>query len=601
MNQWASVRRPHTQKAQEVSQTWSAITRFNDWFFNSRTKYLWVQDETLRQEGGTLLVSDIIQSLQEQTSAVNASQDGGRACSKKESALAYFYCSCTPDRHIEQWAPSHVLGGLIYMLFQGPDRSELLQSTVQKYGRRLKASLFDHSNFSVLVEILLHVLDSSAFSSLPRITLIVEAIDQCGADSQNIGDLLEIVYHCGEQLPNLEWVISSQATSESLQMLGCLKSDLHLLRISYTDVLEGLGFVPRMETVLAAGSRMKEKFAFAKSQVQVAPDEFGWFQYSKAGANWLKESQQQDEDVKGPKTIWYERSTQLAGESSPLALHMADIVCSQVGLELHAIYYDYHYALSSNLDSSNSFIETWGAQPAVALFCILSQIVHLAVCHGYGWAEVVVDLPKELRRALESLADRITKARTRYITAARESGIGSSESIDGITTDLPAASDSSSTPEYHRISNFGGFCEDLDFRNGDIPDIVELIDSVASKLPNDVLLIFDSLEHMNWGTWMRALHALTGKLNSRVRILLCGNSKTVDRMFSAATIRGPKEWGIHVGRQVNKHSDYQEWRMHVGSEVNEHSEYKGQSPNQCGYSGHRLRVDTSRMSTKSAL
>lgn len=603
MNQGASVKRLRTQTVHEVSQTWSAITRFNDWFFNSKTKYLWVQDETLRQEGGALLVSDIIKSLQEHTSAGNAPQDGGRACLKKESPLAYFYCSCTRDGHIEQWAPSHVLGGLISMLVQGADRSELLQGTVQKYGRRLKASLVDHSNFSVLVEILLHVLGSFAFSSLPTITLIVEAIDQCGADSQNIGitDLLDIVNQSGEQVPNLKWVISSRATSESLQMLGGLESDCHLLKISYTDVLEGLGFASTMETVLAVGSRMKEKFEFAKSQVQVAPDEYGWFQYSKAGANWLKVPQQQDEDFKGPNTIWYERSRHLAGESSPVALHMADIVCSHVGLELHAIYYDCHFALPTNLDSSDSFIENWEAQPAVALFCTLSQIVHVAVCHGYSWAKVVVDLPKRLRRALESLLNRITKARTGYITVIREIGTESGETIEGITTGLPAASASSSTPEYHRVTTLGGLCEGLDFRDGDIPDIVELIDSVASKLPNDILLIFDSLEHMNWRIWMGALHVLTDKLGSRVRILLCGKSKTVDRIFSAATMRRPKEWKIYVGRQVDKHSQYPEWRMYVGSEVNEHSEYKGQSPNQCDYSGHLLRVDTSRMSTESAL
>lgn len=212
MNQWASVKRPRTKEAQEGFQNWSAKSRFDSWFLKSDRKYLWIQDETLNQEGGSLLISDIIEDFADHHRRGKVTQNIDGARPQSGSALAYFCCQ---QHKGQQWTPSQVLGGLIHMLIK--DRSELRQTTRETYDQRLKASLVDDSRFLVLVEILLDVLRSDILSSLPRIALMVERIDQCGADAQDIGlpDLLDVMEQCVVQVPNLKWVISSQTNSES--------------------------------------------------------------------------------------------------------------------------------------------------------------------------------------------------------------------------------------------------------------------------------------------------------------------------------------------------------------------------------------------------
>lgn len=527
---------------------------------------MWIQDETLSQEGSSLLVSDIIESLEEQNRPRKKAKNNDSVPLQKTTALGYFYCSCLSIVDLQQWTPSHVLGGLIYMLLQSSDRSELLQTTRKMYGRRLKASLMDCSRFQVLVEILLDVLLSVSLSSLPRITLIVEAIDQCGADAQDIGipNLLDAMNQCVEQVQNLKWVISSRTTSESSQVLSGLDSDHHILKLSYTDVGKGLGLSSMMETVLDIGARMQRMYQESKRHVQEVPDGYHWFQYSKAGANWLK-GPQQSEGSTGASVVWYERNTTMAYEPSPLALHIADVVCPRVGLQLAVVYYACHSALNTNLDYSDNFRDTYKAQPAVVLFCMLSQMVYGVHCSGYGWAKVAVDLPKKLRNKLEILTSSAIKTREERharsthpenpVTAGNGADLGENRQ----DTEFPLAKDFSPTSGSDISAKVVGWYRDLDVQDRYTPVIVDLIASVASRLPNDLLLVFDSLEQMDCAMWKRTLHMLRDRMSSRVRILLCGISEKVDKMWAEETAT----------------TELEDWRKLVGAQLDEHSEYKG--------------------------
>lgn len=528
---------------------------------------MWIQDETLSQEGSSLLVSDIIESFEEQNRPRKKAKNNDSVPLQKTTTLAYFYCSCLSKVDLQQWTPSHVLGGLIYMLLQSSDRSELLQTTRKMYGRRLKASLMDCSRFQVLVEILLDVLLSVSLSSLPRITLIVEAIDQCGADAQDIGipDLLDAMNQCVEQVKNLKWIISSRTTSESSQVLSGLDSDHHILELSYTDVGKGLGLSSMMETVLDIGNRMQRMYRDSKRRVERAPDGYRWFQYSKAGANWLKRPQQQSDGSTGASVVWYERNTTLECEPSPLALHIADVVCPRVELQLAVVYYACHSSLNPNLDYSDNFRNAIKAQPAVVLFCMLSQMVYDMHCSGYGWAKVAVDLPKKLRNKLEILTSSLIKTRKERharsthpeipVTAGNRADLG-----DNLhDTELPLANNFFPTSGSDLSTKIVGWYRDLDVQDRYTPVIVDLIASVASRLPNDLLLVFDSLEQMDCVMWKRTLHMLRDRMTSRVRILLCGISEKVDKMWA----------------EESATTELEDWRKLVGGQLDEHSEYKG--------------------------
>lgn len=595
MNQWSSVKRPNTRISQDGFQSWSAKKRFDEWFSNRDAKFLWIQDETLSQEGGSLLISDVIEGFEEQNRLDNMTQKNHLAPPENNHELAYFYCSCLCKGHMQQWTPSHVLGGLIYMLVQSSNRSELLQTTRKTYGRRLKASSVDYSKFQLLVEILLDVLRSVSFSSLPRITLVVEAIDQCGADAQDIGisDLLDAMNQCVEHVPNLAWVISSRTTFRSSQGLPGLASDCHILKLSYTDVGKGLGLASMIDTVVAVGARMQSMYQNSKRHVERAPDEYRWFQYSKAGTNWLKGPKQRSNGSTGASVIWYERDITLAWEPSPLALEVADVVCPRVGLQVDVVYFSCHSALKANLNSSDSFRDTFKAQPAVVLFCILSQMVYGAGPSNYDLAKVAVDVPKKLRRDLENLTSRITK--TRKDRHAREShqvdpftaevGADLHDNLQDITAESPLESNFPPNGEYDPSSKIEGWYRDLDVQDHYTPIIVDLIASVASRLPNDVLMVFDSLEHIDCVLWTRALRFLRDRLSSRFRILLCGNSGVVDRICAEAA------------------TTLEDWRKFAGPQVDEYSEYEGQwqyaSRSRRATAG--LLINISRVSAKPAL
>ncbi|KAK2597161.1 hypothetical protein N8I77_013024 [Diaporthe amygdali] len=555
-NQWASVKRPSTQTAQEGFQDWSAKTRFDDWFSNSERKLLWVQDETLSHEGGSLLISDIIEDFEEQNRLGRITQNNDRTLVEENSALAYFYCSCLHKG--QQWTPSQVFGGLIYMLLQGSSRFELLQTTRQTYSRRLKASSEDDSRFQVLVEILLNIFQSDIFGSLPRITLIVEAIDQCGADAQDVGvpDLLDAMNQCLEQVPNLKWVMSSRTTSGALQMLADSESDYDTLKLSYADVGRGLGLASMIDTILDVGARMQRMYEDSKCRVKMAPDSYRWFQYSKAGASWLKGPQNQAHGSTGASIVWYERERSLAYEPSPLALHIADAVCPRVGLQLDVVYYSCHSALKANHDSSDSFRETFKTQPTVALFCMLCHMVYGACQSGDDWAKVAVDLPRKLRKNLESLTSRITKIRKeRHARTSHpedpvtvENGPDLSENLQDITTKFPLGSVFLPTREDDTSAKIEGWYRDLEVRDHYAPIIVDLIASVASRLPNDVLLVFDSLEQMDHVMWKRTLQILRDNMSYGVRILLCGNSEAIDQIWGETTTKRSEGWRKFVGR-----------------------------------------------------
>lgn len=550
----------------------------------------------MSQEGSSLLVSDIIEGLEEQNRLGREAHNNNSISSEKTTALAYFYCSCLSVSigDLQQWTPSHVLGGLIYMLLQSSDRSELLQTTREMYGRRLKASLVDRSRFELLVEILLHVLLSVSLSSLPRITLIVEAIDQCGADAEDIGipDLVDAMNQCLEQVQHLKWIISSRTGSASSQVLSGLDSDHHILKLSYTDVAKGLGLSSMMETVLDVGARMQRMFQDSKRRVEKAPDGYRWFQYSKAGGNWLKGPRQQSDGSTGASVVWYERNTTLAYEPSPLALHIADVVCPRIGLELAVVYYACHSALNTNLDYSDSFKDTFKAQPAVVLFCMFCQMVYGA---QYGWAKVAVDLPKKLRKTLEILASSMTKTRKERQARANhpedpvtaENGTHLGENIQDITTEFPLSNDFSPTGESDPSAKIAGWYRDLDVEDRYIPIIVDLIASVASRLPNDLLLVFDSLEQMDCAMWKRTLQMLRDRMSSRVRILLCGISEKVDKIWAEETAM----------------TELEDWRKSIGAQLDEHSEYNGQwqCASQLRSPIESVCTNISRMSTKSGL
>lgn len=71
-------------------------------------------------------------------------------------------------------------------------------------------------------------------------------------------------------------------------MLEGLDSDFHTLKLSYADVGKGLGLESSIKTVLDVGARMQRMYEDSKSDVEREPDGYRGFQYSKAGAAWLK-------------------------------------------------------------------------------------------------------------------------------------------------------------------------------------------------------------------------------------------------------------------------------------------------------------------------
>lgn len=226
--------------------------------------------------------------------------------------------------------------------------------------------------------------------------------------------------------------------------------------------------------------------------------------------------------------VWFEREISRAYAPSPLGLHIADIVCPRVGLQPDVVYHSCHSALKTGLDSSDNFRDTFKTEPAVVLFCMLWQLVHRGCYSRYGWAKVPVDLPKKLRKELESLIGTIVRARTeRHIRkashlghpVAAEHGAGFGENIQNITAESLLGSDFP-TLEYDPGAKIEDWYRDLRVPDRYTAVIVDLIASVASRLPNDVLLVFDCLEQMGGVIWERPAGRRPGVLQIRVEKLV---------------------------------------------------------------------------------
>ncbi|CAG8014068.1 unnamed protein product [Penicillium salamii] len=163
---------------------------FQQWQQNEDTKVLWIRGDA--GKGKTMLMIGLIDELKTKADIKNSSDD--------DSALvSYFLCQGSDSRFNNATA---VLRGLLYLITaQRPQLLRYLRSRYEPAGRHLFEGL--NAVYS-LSEIFLNLLQDS---QLPRLCLIIDAVDECETE---LPQLLSLITHTKVLNSNIKWILSSR-------------------------------------------------------------------------------------------------------------------------------------------------------------------------------------------------------------------------------------------------------------------------------------------------------------------------------------------------------------------------------------------------------
>ncbi|RYO77637.1 hypothetical protein DL764_010199 [Monosporascus ibericus] len=142
---------------------------FLRWRDDPESRLLWIKGDP--GKGKTMLLCGIIDELKEQTANTTR-------------LLSFFFCQATDDRLNNATA---ILRGLIYLLVD--QQRSLISHIQEKYNHAGKALFEDVNAWVALSDILTSILQDP---SLPDITLIIDALDECKTDlAQLLGLIIQ--------------------------------------------------------------------------------------------------------------------------------------------------------------------------------------------------------------------------------------------------------------------------------------------------------------------------------------------------------------------------------------------------------------------------
>lgn len=151
------------------------------WRGDPDSRLLWIKGDP--GKGKTMLLCGIINELTDQTTDTN---------------LAFFFCQATDDRINHAAA---VLRGLIYLLVD--KQKSLISHIWEKYEHAGKTLFEDVNAWYALSDILTRILQDPG---LQDTYLIVDALDECGADRDLLLDLIVQTYSS----TRAKWIVSSR-------------------------------------------------------------------------------------------------------------------------------------------------------------------------------------------------------------------------------------------------------------------------------------------------------------------------------------------------------------------------------------------------------
>jgi hypothetical protein len=161
---------------------------FQQWRDDTQSRLLWIKGDP--GKGKTMLISGILDEMSPSTKLRDK---------QATTLLAYFFCQATDDRINNA---SAVLRGLIYLLI---DQQPLLISHVRKKYDHAGSALFEDTNaWIALSEIFISILQDS---SLKIIYLIIDALDECKA---NLDQLLDLISRTASIFARVKWIVSSR-------------------------------------------------------------------------------------------------------------------------------------------------------------------------------------------------------------------------------------------------------------------------------------------------------------------------------------------------------------------------------------------------------
>ena len=163
---------------------------FIDWRDNNDTQLLWINGDP--GKGKTMLMIGLIEELLGQLKARPSS-----------GILSYFFCQGTDSRLNNAVS---ILKGLIYQL--ADQHPALIRHLQKRYDSRERKFSEDTGSLCVLWTILSDMLHDS---SLARVYLMVDALDECDSELSQLLDL--IAHNTFEPSSRVKWLVSSRSRS----------------------------------------------------------------------------------------------------------------------------------------------------------------------------------------------------------------------------------------------------------------------------------------------------------------------------------------------------------------------------------------------------
>lgn len=464
-----------------------------------QSSLLWIQDET--NEGHTLFVSAITEALEAASRRFRFQEYDYRPL------VSYFFCRPYMG---ETRSAAQVLRGLIYrLLVNSPSALSHVITTCDMNIENLRGELHELPCLSNILQV---ALQSQIFEKC-RIFLVVEGIDQCASDANEVGisDLLETMSKIAKTGIKFKFIVSSKPSRDIKGELARLHFGHQVLRLDPAQVATALHMDEMIETIKSDAKVLQTSFNLLRPGFeQDAP--VSWFEYCKAGRAWL---QKPTEEVTTARTIWYQRSDD-SRKPSGLALRAVDLVSRYEGAQPAVVYFSFssllkHDAATSTMASNSQL------QPAVALWASFCQLAGHGCTSPASWVELLAGFPKTLRRPLRKICSE--------------------------------ASEQQRLPNSHATAaeQFKGYA----FLDGAyLPILVKLVAAALEKISQDVLILLDCLELSQPEKWKDVLSSVQKSLHTRTRILCCANSRFL-RDYSTHAKSSKVETV-----SVNEHTEY---------------------------------------------
>ena len=181
---------------------------FSDWRNNDDTQLLWIKGDP--GKGKTMLMIGLIKELSKQLES-----------SPGLGILSYFFCQDTLPTLNNAVS---VLRGLIYLLVD--QQKTLIRHLRKKYDSSGRQLFEDGNAFQALSEIFSDILHDS---SLARVYLMVDALDECNS---KLSQLLDLIAPNTPHPSRVKWLVSSRNRSDIEERLratsSCAKISLEL-------------------------------------------------------------------------------------------------------------------------------------------------------------------------------------------------------------------------------------------------------------------------------------------------------------------------------------------------------------------------------------